>query len=114
MRGWKHVFYRIKVSFVFHFLRFKSKLHFTNRKLIDNCSLMDNIEFLLQLVMGQPRQKDNGNLSSCWPIYAYINPFGYKLIHSSLKLIDSGPEWTHLGDRLTHLSLFTLLSSKLT
>ena len=51
MRGWKHVFYRIKVSFVFHFLRFKSKLHFTNRKLIDNCSLMDNIEFLLQLVI---------------------------------------------------------------
>ena len=52
MRGWKHVFYRIKVSFVFHLLRFKSKLHFTNKKLINNCSLMDNIEFLLQLVIG--------------------------------------------------------------
>ena len=51
MRGWKHVFYRIKVSFVFHLLRFKSKLHFTNKKSINNCSLMDNIEFLLQLVI---------------------------------------------------------------
>ena len=68
----------------------------------------------LKAEMGQLRQKDNANLSPSWPIYAYIDPFGHKLIHSSLKLIDSGPEWTHLGDRLTHLSLFTLLSSKLT
>ena len=55
MRGWKHVFYRIKDSFVFHLLRFKSKLHFTNKKLINNCSLMDNIEFLLQLVINNMR-----------------------------------------------------------
>ena len=60
MRGWKHVFYRIKVSFVFHLLRFKSKLHFTNKKSINNCSLMDNIEFLLQLVIKKKWWKSNG------------------------------------------------------
>ena len=68
----------------------------------------------LKAEMGQLRQKDNANLSLSWPIYTYIDPFGHKLIHSSPKLIDSGPEWTHIGYRLTHLSLFTLLSSKLT
>ena len=64
--------------------------------------------------MGKFGQKRHANLSPCWPIYACVDPFGHKLIHSSPKLIDSGPEWTHIGYRLTHLSLFTLLSSKST